>query len=176
MSVQTEITRIESAKTAIATAIEGKGVTVPDGTKLDGLAALVESIEAGGGDMASLGSGSFTLSEKIKPTISNTSGENGYTLEHNLGVIPKFIIIEGTPSAAYDIKRIISWCYISNGTLYHTHYSVARYSSSYYYESLSERIVNQSTGKTWDSSVVKIGSKNSNFALNTNTYRWHAYG
>ena len=46
MSVQSEITRIESAKTAIATAIAGKGVTVPDGTKLDGMAALVESIEA----------------------------------------------------------------------------------------------------------------------------------
>ena len=51
MSVQTEITRIESAKTAIATAIEGKGVTVPDGTLLDGMASLIESIEAGGGGM-----------------------------------------------------------------------------------------------------------------------------
>lgn len=50
MSVQSEITRIESAKTAIATAIEGKGVTVPDGTLLDGMAALIESIEAGGSD------------------------------------------------------------------------------------------------------------------------------
>ena len=49
MSVQSEITRIESAKTAIATAIEGKGVTVPDGTLLDGMAPLIESIEAGGG-------------------------------------------------------------------------------------------------------------------------------
>ena len=49
MSVQTEITRIESAKTAIATAIEGKGVTVPDGTLLDGMAPLIEAIEAGGG-------------------------------------------------------------------------------------------------------------------------------
>ena len=48
MSVQTEITRIESAKTAIATAIEGKGVTVPDGTLLDGMAPLIESIEVGG--------------------------------------------------------------------------------------------------------------------------------
>lgn len=49
MSVQTEITRIESAKTAIATAIEGKGVTVPEGTKIDGIAPLIESIETGGG-------------------------------------------------------------------------------------------------------------------------------
>lgn len=48
MSVQTEITRIESAKTAIATAIEGKGVTVPEGTLIDGMAALVEAISAGG--------------------------------------------------------------------------------------------------------------------------------
>lgn len=48
MSIQTELTRIINAKTAIKTAIEGKGVTVPDATLLDGMAALIESIEAGG--------------------------------------------------------------------------------------------------------------------------------
>lgn len=47
MSIQTELTRITNAKTAIKTAIEGKGVTVPDGTLLDGMAALIESIEMG---------------------------------------------------------------------------------------------------------------------------------
>ena len=50
MSIQSEITRLESAKSAIAAAIAGKGVTVPDGTLLDGMAALIESIETGGGD------------------------------------------------------------------------------------------------------------------------------
>ena len=49
MSIQTELTRIINAKAAIKTAVEGKGVTVPDGTLLDGMAALIESIEAGGG-------------------------------------------------------------------------------------------------------------------------------
>ena len=49
MSIQTELTRITNAKAAIKTAIEGKGVTVPDATLLDGMAALIESIEAGGG-------------------------------------------------------------------------------------------------------------------------------
>ena len=44
-----EAVRLASAKTAIATAIEGKGVTVPDGTLLDGIAPLIESIETGGG-------------------------------------------------------------------------------------------------------------------------------
>ena len=49
MSIQTELTRLTNAKAAIKTAIEGKGVTVPDGTLLDGMASLIESIEAGGG-------------------------------------------------------------------------------------------------------------------------------
>ena len=47
MSVQSEITRIENAKAAIKAAIEGKGVTVPDATMLDGMASLIESIQAG---------------------------------------------------------------------------------------------------------------------------------
>ena len=51
MSIQTELTRIINAKAAIKAAIEGKGVTVPDGTLLDGMAALIESIEASGGGM-----------------------------------------------------------------------------------------------------------------------------
>ena len=49
MSVQTQIARIENAKTAIKTAIEGKGVTVQPDTKIDGMAALIDSIKAGGG-------------------------------------------------------------------------------------------------------------------------------
>ena len=48
MSIQTELTRITNAKSSIKAAIEGKGVTVPDGTMLDGMASLIESIEAGG--------------------------------------------------------------------------------------------------------------------------------
>lgn len=48
MSIKTEITRLQNAKASIKTAIEGKGVTVPDGTKLDGMAALVDSISSGG--------------------------------------------------------------------------------------------------------------------------------
>ena len=49
MSTQTEITRLQNAKSSIKTAIEGKGVTVPDSTKLDGMAALIDSISSGGG-------------------------------------------------------------------------------------------------------------------------------
>lgn len=48
MSVQTQIDRISVAVSAALAALTEKGVTVPDGTKVDGLAALIESIEAGG--------------------------------------------------------------------------------------------------------------------------------
>lgn len=50
MSVQSQINRLQNAKTALKTAIEGKGVTVPSSTKLDGYADLVDSIEAGGSE------------------------------------------------------------------------------------------------------------------------------
>ena len=82
MSLQTELTRITNAKAAIKAAIEGKGVTVPDGTLVDGMASLIESIEAGGG--AEIATGSFT----------NISQENYSTeITHGLGTIPKIVII-----------------------------------------------------------------------------------
>lgn len=60
MSIQTDLTRIKNAKAAIKAAIEGKGVTVPDGTLLDGMASLIESIEAGGGGVTSI-TGTVTI-------------------------------------------------------------------------------------------------------------------
>ena len=65
MSIQTELTRIVNAKAAIKTAIEGKGVTVPDATLLDGMASLIDSIEAGGGTIGGKKfiSGNITFSE-----------------------------------------------------------------------------------------------------------------
>ena len=64
MSIQTELTRLTNAKAAIKTAIEGKGVTVPDGTLLDGMAALIASIEAGS-TSNNIVVGSFTLTESL---------------------------------------------------------------------------------------------------------------
>lgn len=44
MSIASEITRLQTAKADLKTAIEAKGVTVPSGTALDGYADLVEQI------------------------------------------------------------------------------------------------------------------------------------
>lgn len=83
MSIQTELIRITNAKTAIKTAIEGKGVTVPGGTLLDGMAALIESIEAGGGGGINATTGTLTVSSDV----------TDYVLTHGLGEVPKFFFI-----------------------------------------------------------------------------------
>ena len=46
MSIATEITRLQTAKADLKTAIEGKGVTVPSATKIDGYADLVDAIQS----------------------------------------------------------------------------------------------------------------------------------
>lgn len=75
MSIQTELTRITNAKTAIKTAIEGKGVTVPAGTLLDGMASLIDSIPAG--STPSLQSKSVTYTANGTDTITPDDGYDG---------------------------------------------------------------------------------------------------
>ena len=50
MSIASEITRLQTAKADLKTAIEGKGVTVPSSATLDDYADLVDSISGGGDD------------------------------------------------------------------------------------------------------------------------------
>ena len=85
MSVQSEIDRIAGAKSDISTAITNKGVTVPSGTKLDGMAALIDSI-SGGEDVI------------IKRVTFNASSNyllssDKCVVTHNCGKIPKAVFI-----------------------------------------------------------------------------------
>ena len=79
MSISSEITRISNAKTAIAESITNKGVTVPSGTKIDGMATLIDSIQTGGA--------------AVQPSKALTVTSNGTTTI--------------TPDAPYDaIKQV----------------------------------------------------------------------
>ena len=79
MSISSEITRISNAKTAIAESIANKGVTVPSGTKIDGMATLIDSIQTGGAT--------------VQPSKALTVTSNGTTTI--------------TPDAPYDaIKQV----------------------------------------------------------------------
>ena len=76
MSIQTELTRLTNAKAAIKTAIEGKGITVPSGTLLDGMASLIESIESG---VSGVWCGSITpVSEGKNLVVSPVVGDELY--------------------------------------------------------------------------------------------------
>ena len=82
---------------SIVTAVEGKGVTVPSGTLLDGMAALIESIEAGGA-----AGGAVVAYGKITPASDTTT----ITIEHNIGAVPDFFAIWGDnsyPAENYNI-------------------------------------------------------------------------
>lgn len=105
MSTQSEITRLANAKTALATAIEGKGVTVPEGTKLDGMAALIEAIGAGGGDYVI---GSVTPASDydtlVIGTIKDTATIN-YPLEFGLAICAEAADLKTTYRALLFANR-----------------------------------------------------------------------
>lgn len=90
MSIQTELSRIINAKAAIKAAIEGKGVTVPDATLLDGMAPLIESIEAGGGSTepyAKIITGTHTPAQK----------ETGITFLPDDNLVLRYFILQNDP-------------------------------------------------------------------------------
>ena len=72
MSIQTELTRLTNAKAGIQAGMEGKGVTVPSGTLLDGMASLVEAIEAGGDIRIEQGSVTFAENTTTYTFVSDS--------------------------------------------------------------------------------------------------------
>lgn len=95
MSVQTQIDRLETAKNAIVSAITGKGVSVPSGTKLDGLAALIASITTGGGSGGGGSSGGLPsgVSALTFGTFTPTSDcTSDWPVDHDLGQAPNFFL------------------------------------------------------------------------------------
>lgn len=114
MSVQSQIDRLETAKNAIVSAITGKGVSVPSGTKMDGLAALIEAITTGGGSGGGGGSsgglpsgvsaltfGTFT------PTSDCTSD---WPIYHDLGQTPNFFLFYARDT--YAMADFAGYCYM----------------------------------------------------------------
>lgn len=127
MSIQTELTRLTNAKAAIKTAIEGKGVTVPEATLLDGMASLIEAIEAGG----SIYTGNFTYeSDKTWPRIS---------IEKFGGKFPEWLMVVNTSTTSATYKLRLGFyhqkSYATSGTnyliqdswlVYQTTYSISK--------------------------------------------------
>ena len=173
MSIQTELTRLTAAKAAIQAAIEGKGVTVPDGTLLDGMAALIEGIEAGGGGV--FVTGEFTLN-----TVAS-----GVLVKHNLGKIPNivyyFALTAPTIAIQYEIQvtRIFAMCL--NNTHYAYRASGGMNNKSVSFDSGTFDITKKNShysraAGSANESTIYIGSSNPNSAYGyfkpSITYKW----
>ena len=170
MSIQTELTRITNAKAAIKTAIEGKGVTVPDGTLLDGMAALIESIQAGSGGFENIQTvtGSSTPESLIETQPQAAPSINAFTVEHNAGFVPRAAIAY---TGTYGTSQLTLYAAIVNGLFGDTGYTISTYSVHQYYS--NKKYVNGSIikadVKTWSDSVFTIAHSNNKIQLSSGT-------
>lgn len=100
MSVQSEITRLSGNVSAALAAIAEKGVTVGSDANSDDLAALIASIEAGGGGVGDIKitSGTYTPSEETER----------FVIEQDFGGTPFALVIWNTAGALGDhIKHAV---------------------------------------------------------------------
>lgn len=106
MSIGTEITRLQNAKAAIKTAIAGKGVTVAEGTLLDGMAALIDSIAQSPfpGDVVT----QLYVGTLVPATNVTDYPAGGVTITHNLGVVPDLVLLLYAMSATPVSGEIIA--------------------------------------------------------------------
>ena len=177
MSIQSELARLTNAKAAIQAAIEGKGVTVPDGTLLDGMASLIEGIEAGVsisyGRLKSVTNGTFTVAERTE-----ISSDVPYVLQHNAGVIPFMITIEAnTTKSSGDLNYIV--CFRRSGLNDSTKgysYSTRRNTANYIFYASYGGETGFTMSNSWNTETAKIFQYNTTMYFNAGiTYKWVAY-
>lgn len=117
MSVQSEITRLMSAKADLKSAIEAKGVSVPSATKLDGYASLLSNIPTGGiipsGNLSISANGTYNVEAFATASVmvEGGSSNDGWVSLANRTISGAIIDSEGSftsiPSCAfYQCSRL----------------------------------------------------------------------
>ena len=136
MSIQTELTRLTNAKAAIKAAIEGKGVTVPSDTLLDGMAALIESIEAGS-TSNNIVVGSFTLSESLTTSsplyIDVTFPKDEFPLMYLVYEDTSNLSHNDTSHTAIRLRSVIAIREKNRSPDYHTFMAISSYNNASQY-------------------------------------------
>ena len=170
MSIQTDLTRIKNAKAAIKAAIEGKGVTVPNGTLLDGMAALIESIQAvsGGFENIQTVTGSFTPESLIDTEPQMLPNDKAFTVEHNAGFVPRAAIAY---TGKYGTSQLTLYAAIVDGLYGDNGYTISTYSVHQYYSSkkYKNRNIIKTNKNTWSDSVFTIAHNDASIQLSSGT-------
>ena len=162
MSIQTELTRLTNAKAAIQTAIEGKGVTVPSGTLLDGMAELIMSIPTASGGIK-IEQGSVTFAEQ----------QSAYTFVTDSPDI--FIAyVEDDSKPQYFSSQYI-WMIIQDTRLFNSYGDMRKTSYILGYNSGSKKYFTPYRAEC--TSIGRFTSSDFNSHLGAKTYKWYAiYG
>ena len=102
--LETKINRIDTnVKNALA-AIADKGVTVPEGSNSDSLAALIAAIEAGGG-VSQLEVFTLVPSEDV-------NNSNTITVSHSLGKLPNLFVVftyDAIEKSSYGVQFSVAY-------------------------------------------------------------------
>lgn len=114
MSIQTQIDRISVAVSDALAALAEKGVTVPAGTKVDGLASLIAAIETGG-DLPNgafyIGHGSFTPAQKTQNYNIFSIDELRNIAKQNAQQVSYFSLVVRIKNLAYyDMTAAVIYC------------------------------------------------------------------
>lgn len=104
MSIETDVSRIKGNITAALAAVANKGVTVPDGSTSDALAALIASIEAGGGG-GNIVAGSFTPTSSVKT----------FKVNHNFNTKDICFVVFMSNNNAYVERGVLYSSYTNGG-------------------------------------------------------------
>lgn len=193
MSIASEITRLQTAKADLKTAIQAKGVTVGQQT-LDQYAALVAAISGG----ANLQTKSITITENGTINVTPDTGYDGLSslaintnvagmpdgittgtftcspatmtkevsIEHGLGVIPRYVFVGTTAAPTSSNNQEIAFAVTFNDTQNPHSYLLC----------LSGDIVDCTSSKTADtaSNIYLPNNGGSAWYFLANTYRWIA--
>lgn len=103
MSIASEITRLQNAKSSIKTSIEEKGVTVPSETTLDGFSLLIDQIVQGGGSLPE------TIKVKTFELANDGSSDSTQIFTHNFGEVPKAWVLMYSDSSKIIGQKAYAW-------------------------------------------------------------------
>lgn len=111
------VAKVTAAHAALKTAIAAKGVTVPDGTKLTGMPALVEQIETGGTPEPNMPRAVFAGDTSASITVPSvmvvsTSGWTSLSYAfYNCGDLTSLTLPDGFGAAATEMRYCFASCY-----------------------------------------------------------------
>ena len=160
MSVASEIQRLQTAKSDLATSIAAKGVTVPAATTIDGYAALVDQIQQGGGTLP------YDAEIEYIESTGTQYIDTGVTFAYGTDVIEMSLNIAITSGSSRQLNGANGFLYF--GVNASSKFEVSGTAAGTYNNSFHNWYLHSITGKKI-TGVIDGGVYSGGSTVNTNT-------